>query len=108
MGKRYYCDYCDKSMIADAGTIERHQQSAQHHVFGTLIGMPYVQVGLDPSRAIVNSRPICHAFVNTGYYTSKPQRSHYRIPKDMPKNLPPSLRPPPPTGYDLRYAGSWD
>ena len=31
----------------------------------------------------------------------------YKLPPGLPKDLPPSLRPPPPTGYDFSYAAQW-
>lgn len=30
MGRRYYCDYCDKSFIDDLGARKKHLQSAHH------------------------------------------------------------------------------
>ncbi|KAI9595433.1 hypothetical protein BDF19DRAFT_441901 [Syncephalis fuscata] len=123
MGKRHYCDYCDKAMTADAGTIERHEKSAQHQQVRRTY-WDAIMSGRDPYSAIFDARPICHTFIHTGHCHYGPQcryahpapttkvtkirRTTYRVPKDMPKNLPPSLRPPPDTNYDLRYAGTWD
>lgn len=30
MGRRYYCDYCDKSFIDDLGARRKHLQSSHH------------------------------------------------------------------------------
>jgi hypothetical protein len=36
-----------------------------------------------------------------------PPPPKYKLPKGLPKNLPPSLRPPPPQGYDMRHVAQW-
>jgi len=155
MVKKYYCDYCDRSLTDNAENRRKHLEGVQHQNNVKLHYDSYK----DPVELLIeNSKnPTCRKFKDDGYcpyglsckYSHVPkgidftfvdphyylahnphllqrqpnrfntqedyqkwhqpsvQNVKYKLPPGLTKNLSPSLRPPPPTGYDFSNAAQW-
>ncbi|CAG8511382.1 13028_t:CDS:2 [Funneliformis mosseae] len=132
MVKKYYCDYCDRSLTDNAENRKKHLEGTQHQInvklhYDLYKDDGYCPYGLSCKYSHV-PKGIDFTFIDPYYYLAlnphilqsnkfttqeqwkQPtvQTFKYKLPPGLTKDLPSSLRPPPPTGYDFFNAAQWE
>ncbi|TNN81270.1 Zinc finger matrin-type protein 5 [Liparis tanakae] len=126
MGRRYYCDYCDRSFQDNMHNRKKHLNGVQHHRAKKAWydyfrderqqREDYVDRKL-PGRSIeewLSRREKKQtALGSQGDLKDKEDSEEGQEESDIPQqllsipNLPPSLRPPPPGGWKVRVNTEW-
>ncbi|RIA88421.1 hypothetical protein C1645_826342 [Glomus cerebriforme] len=136
MVKKYYCDYCDRSLTDNAENRRKHLEDPVELLiensknptcrkfkddgycpYGLSCKYSHVPKGIDftfvdPHYYLAHNPHLLERQFNRftaqdDYQQTSVQKVKYKLPPGLTKNLPPSLRPPPPTGYDFSYAAQW-
>ncbi|RUP49977.1 zinc finger matrin-type protein 5-like protein [Jimgerdemannia flammicorona] len=141
--KKYYCDFCDRSIPDNPEARRKHVSGTQHQM--------NVKMHYDSYRGVTEilneqmQKPPCRKFTTTGSceYGLSCRYSHvmydaqgnpflppsflpnsessqgsghrkeskrvpkFKLPPGLPSDLPPSLKPPPPQGYDWSNMEEW-
>ncbi|CAI2164529.1 11335_t:CDS:2 [Funneliformis geosporum] len=115
MVKKYYCDYCDRSLTDNAENRKKHLEDDGYCPYGLSCKYSHVPKGIDFTRIdpyyylALNPHILQSNKFTTREQWKQPtvQTYKYKLPPGLTKDLPPSLRPPPPIGYDFFNAAQW-